>query len=236
MKGFTVELSDSASLYDFVASLHYKGAVFGRARYRFALKEGGVVKGVAMFGVPSSPNVWKAHGSSGKAVLELQRLVCVDDTPPNAESFLIGACLRWLKDNTEVECVVSYADPEQGHRGTVYKASNFKLLGRSEPRREIVIGDLRFDRREMYRKVAGKTLPKAIELRTLYEEAKRSGNVRVILSEKLVYRYQLRPAPVALPEVRFKGKRAGDAVKPIYTNPFRAIFSESSPQFSCGII
>jgi hypothetical protein len=39
--------------------------------------------------------------------------------------------LRWLKKNTAHKVVVSYADAEHGHVGTIYKASNFKYLGRA---------------------------------------------------------------------------------------------------------
>ena len=53
----------------------------------------------------------------------------IDDTPKNAESFFIGRALKWLRKNSEWKFIVSYADPEQGHQGTIYKASNFKYEG-----------------------------------------------------------------------------------------------------------
>ena len=40
--------------------------------------------------------------------MELRRLVCIDDTPKNTESYFIGKTLRWLKHNTDVEVVVSF--------------------------------------------------------------------------------------------------------------------------------
>ena len=74
---------------------------------------------------------WKKYGKNEDEVTELRRLVCIDDTPPNTESFFIGKCLRWLKNNTSINVVVSYADPEYGHHGVIYKASNFQLVGKS---------------------------------------------------------------------------------------------------------
>jgi len=36
---------------------------------------------------------------------------------------------KWLKQNTDWKFIVSYADPEQGHLGVIYRASNFKYEG-----------------------------------------------------------------------------------------------------------
>ena len=37
--------------------------------------------------------------------------------------------LFWLEQNTKLKTVVSYADAEHGHSGTIYKASNFQYHG-----------------------------------------------------------------------------------------------------------
>ena len=65
-------------------------------------------------------------------VLELRRLVLLDAVGKNAESRVIGFCLREIhKIDKSVEMIVSYADPKYGHDGTIYKASNFKYVGMS---------------------------------------------------------------------------------------------------------
>jgi len=53
----------------------------------------------------------------------------IDDTPKNAESFFVSRTLKWLKKNTDWKFVVSYADEAQGHKGIIYRASNFKYEG-----------------------------------------------------------------------------------------------------------
>jgi len=60
---------------------------------------------------------------------ELRRLCCIDDTPKNTESYFIGKTLRWLKQNTDMEVIVSFADQHHGHTGVIYKATNFDYLG-----------------------------------------------------------------------------------------------------------
>lgn len=61
--------------------------------------------------------------------LELRRLCLIDETPKNAESYFVSRTIKWLKRNTEWKFIVSYADPEQGHEGVIYRAANFKYEG-----------------------------------------------------------------------------------------------------------
>jgi hypothetical protein len=86
--------------------------------------------GAAIFGAPAMSNVAASwNPSNPDKCLELRRLCCIDDTPKNAESFFIGRMLKWLKKYTDIEMIVSYADPHHGHEGTIYKASNFEYAG-----------------------------------------------------------------------------------------------------------
>ena len=63
-------------------------------------------------------------------VLELTRLVCLDGYGKNMESYFIGESFRWLKQNApEVKILISYADPEQTHTGTIYRATNWLYQG-----------------------------------------------------------------------------------------------------------
>jgi hypothetical protein len=85
--------------------------------------------GAVLFGAMST-TAWKKFGSLEKNVLELRRLVLLDNVGKNSESRTIGFCLRYIKKHDkDVEIVVSYADPLHGHSGTIYKASNFEYIG-----------------------------------------------------------------------------------------------------------
>jgi len=79
-----------------------------------------------------STTAWKKFADTEKKVLELRRLVLIDDAGKNSESRVIGHCLRTIKKiDKEVEIIVSYADPYYNHNGTIYKASNFEYIGLS---------------------------------------------------------------------------------------------------------
>ena len=65
---------------------------------------------------------------------ELQRLFSFDWAGKNTESFLISKSIKYIKNNhPEIECLVSFADPDQGHVGIVYQATNWLYCGISDP-------------------------------------------------------------------------------------------------------
>jgi hypothetical protein len=64
------------------------------------------------------------------SILELTRLVILDGYGKNIESYFIGQSFRWLKQNDpRVKVLISYADPEQGHTGGIYRATNWYYQG-----------------------------------------------------------------------------------------------------------
>ena len=83
-------------------------------------------------------NQWMKYVDHEDELLELRRLCCIDKTPKNTESYFIGKTLRWLKKNTGVKRIVSYAEPFYEHSGTIYKASNFKHVGMSSDGKKIL--------------------------------------------------------------------------------------------------
>ena len=69
-------------------------------------------------------------------VTELQRLVTLDKTPKNTESWFISRALSKLKDHKpKYWAVVSFADTTEGHEGTIYKASNAYYYGKASARK-----------------------------------------------------------------------------------------------------
>ena len=79
-------------------------------------------------------------------------MCCIDDTPTNTESFFIGKTLRWLKQNTDAEAIISYSDLHQGHEGTIYKASNFIHLGESPASRVLMVDGKKYHARSLNQK------------------------------------------------------------------------------------
>ncbi|MFC1873881.1 DNA methyltransferase [Chloroflexota bacterium] len=73
--------------------------------------------------------------------LTLTRIWLSDELPCNSESRIIGICLRALKKHTQVKFLVSYADPTEGHLGTIYQATGWLYTGLSEAMPKFDLGD-----------------------------------------------------------------------------------------------
>ena len=130
VKSYTVKIVDRNHIKDFIESNHYSKSINGCiSDYCFALYDGETMIGAMFYGRMAMRNQWKRFSDKESNVTELRRLCCIDETPKNTESFFIGKTLRWLKKNTDIKIVVSYADKEYGHDGVIYKASNFEYLG-----------------------------------------------------------------------------------------------------------
>lgn len=90
------------------------------------------IVGVIIYGTPSSaPLRGGICGPEEKDnVMELTRLWICDSVGKNAESYLIGNTLKLV----DKEIIVSYAEPEMGHMGIVYQATNWIYTGLSAKR------------------------------------------------------------------------------------------------------
>lgn len=127
-----------------------------------------------------------------KDILELRRLCLIDDTPKNTESYFIGKTLRWLDKNTDYSRVVSFADPNYGHSGTIYRASNFEYDGlenNGNPR-VVEFEGKQYHMRQYYAKDStGEYKNDALRL----QEAVRTGHARIVKQErKHKYTYYFR--------------------------------------------
>jgi len=98
----------------------------------FGLFDGETMKGVVVYGTPSSAPLRSGICGEDEAdnVIELTRLWVCDSVGKNGESFLIGNTIPFLNK----EIVVSFAEIEQGHLGVVYQATNFIYTGLSAKR------------------------------------------------------------------------------------------------------
>ena len=98
----------------------------------FGLFLDGDLKGVICYGTPSSHHlrIGVAGPENSTNVIELTRLWVCDTVPRNGESYLIGRTLR----HSGKEIVVSYAEIQKGHVGTVYQATNWIYTGLSAKR------------------------------------------------------------------------------------------------------
>ena len=106
---------------------HFHYLKFAPAIHKFSLGvylEGDLC-GVLMFSKPC------ARLEDQENTLELSRMFLFDG-PKNSESKALSLAEKWIKQNTEFDRVISYADTEI-HAGTIYKAANWKAVGLTRP-------------------------------------------------------------------------------------------------------
>lgn len=187
---FPVSVATRAEVKDFIEEHHYSHSINGvKSDYHFRLDHEGQMVGAMLFGQMATRGQWIPYGTSESAVLELRRLVLIDDTPRNSESYFIGRALRWLKRNTDVETVVSYADPAYGHEGIVYKASNFRMVGVTAPTKVVIHEGREYHDRALRTKYKGVYKPFAQRLRDAVESGEAIFEKR---PPKNIYVYPLR--------------------------------------------
>ena len=173
VKDFVVSICTRKEISEFIEQWHYSGSINGcMTDYCFKLTYQNKIIGAMFYGRMAMANQWKRFGDSPDKVIELRRLCCVDKTPKNTESFFIGKSLRWLKSNTSIEVVVSYADAEYGHTGTIYKASNFTYLGFKKGAKVILYDGKKYHDKAIRTKYKGELKPFAKRLKNALE----SGN------------------------------------------------------------
>jgi len=132
VKNFEVKLVPRNEVRDFIEKWHYSKSINGvMADYCFGLYDNENLIGAMLYGKLGMANVWKKYVEKSEDLIELRRLCCIDDTPKNTESFFIGKTQRWLKNNTDIKIIISYADCNQGHEGIIYQATNFVLAGKT---------------------------------------------------------------------------------------------------------
>ena len=170
-KDWAVQLVSRADVREFIEANHYSESINGlMVSYAFALTFENKVVGAMLYGKMAMANAWKKYGSSADAAIELRRLCLVDDTPKNTESWFIAETLRWIKKNTDVEVIVSYADPNYGHSGIIYRASNFKHIGMTASGKVIMHNGKKYHDKAIRTKYKGELKPFAKRLKQALED------------------------------------------------------------------
>ena len=160
---------------EFIEKNHYSHNINGvKVTLCFSIKYDDKLLGAILYGQLST-TAWKKFSDSENKVLELRRLVILDDAGRNSESRSISKSIKWIKENLpEIEVIVSYADPMYGHSGIIYKASNFKYLGLSG--KDIGYKDDEtgkvYHSRALRTKYRGNYKPFVVKLRKKLEEGK----------------------------------------------------------------
>jgi hypothetical protein len=110
---------------------HYLHSLPGGTMLCFGVFCGQRLMGALTLGAGPTLAYSLVEGAKPEDCLTLTRLWLSDELPPNSESRVIGIVLRALKKNTTLKFLISYADPSQGHLGTIYQATGWLYNGLS---------------------------------------------------------------------------------------------------------
>ncbi|SFS30679.1 Mom family adenine methylcarbamoylation protein [Lutibacter maritimus] len=113
--------------------------------------------GVVLFSNGANPHIASEFGLVQGQVVELVRVAL--NGKQNATSQVLAATLRQItKDAPAVKIIVSYADRNQNHIGTIYQATNWYYLGEYANERGIILNGKLTHRRSINKKYGTSTL------------------------------------------------------------------------------
>lgn len=115
-----------------VMNWHYSKAVPAGKLVKFGVWENGKFIGAVIYGRGATPNLGRPYGLEQTEICELVRVALDKHVTPVSQ--IVSETLRQLRQsNPGLRLVVSFADPDQGHSGGIYKAGNWLFTGTSAP-------------------------------------------------------------------------------------------------------
>lgn len=121
-----------------VEKWHYTKILPAGKLIRIGVWERKTFIGCVIFGRGANNNIGKPYSLEQTEVCELVRVSLRKHE--SSVSRIMSISLRLMKKICpKMRLVISYADPIQGHAGTIYQASNWIYCGKSQPQRAVVI-------------------------------------------------------------------------------------------------
>ena len=120
---------------------HYLHSLPGGTQLAFGVFLDARLLGALTLGVGPFNSHSLVDGARPSDCLTLTRLCLSDELPWNSESRVLGVVLRYLRIHTPLKFLISYADPAQGHLGTIYQATNWAYIGLSQAMPLYDVGD-----------------------------------------------------------------------------------------------
>lgn len=137
---YALKVIDRKTSDEFIIKNHYSGTA-SVSTFSIGLYKDDVLIGVICYGPSSAPPMAKSISNliSNNNYLELQRLFIYDVTEKNTESWFIGQSIKLIRNKyPDVKVIISFADSGEGHVGTIYQATNFLYLGKTDPRKALI--------------------------------------------------------------------------------------------------
>jgi hypothetical protein len=165
---------DRRHAIDLVCAGHYSHCVPSGKSYYV-----GYENAIVVWSILANKNLAKFILPEGGIVWELSRLWAPDNHRANLLTEAISAAVGVLRQHEKPDALVSYADPNVGHEGGVYRAASWLFHGRSEESRVYTDGTGQSVSRRAFHS-GSKGLTKAeIEARG-YVQSKLPGKLRFV--------------------------------------------------------
>tara|TARA_Y100000034_G_C6852795_1_gene387083 strand:- start:198 stop:872 length:675 start_codon:yes stop_codon:yes gene_type:complete len=160
-----------------IVKYHYSHA-FPAAELCLGFYVKGKLNAVIVYGTSATSKM--ATSLPGK-YLELVRLFSFDWAGKNMESYCISQSIKYIKKNhLDIKVLVSFADPEQGHNGAIYQATNWLYCGISQPDEWYIVDGEKIHPRSMVAKYGTRGKKKLKKLGIKYKRKKLHGKHRYI--------------------------------------------------------
>lgn len=140
LQRFIINKIEHKTAKEWIEKWHYSHRIPTGKNISYGLYDNGDLYAVIIYGI--GVNAYQAKFLGVDSVLEIKRM-CRSE-PPIKEyplSRFIAITLRMVRKEHPCQCIVAFADPEQGHEGTVYKASGFVMHGKTNAEWHLVDGD-----------------------------------------------------------------------------------------------
>ncbi len=128
-----IEGNEESELFDIMVKKHYLQGANKNINIHFGIFADGNMIGIAAYGPPTFPLIAKQLHLSSNEVYELRRFYTEENNIHNLESQALTLANEEIKQLKPIlKVIVTYADPTQGHFGTLYQATNAKFLGKGK--------------------------------------------------------------------------------------------------------
>lgn len=192
---------------------HYSGSLPTPPHNRVGVWENDRFIGCVIFSRGATQNIGKPFGLAQTAVAELTRVALTKHEAP--VSRILSIAIRFLRQRSSgLRLIVSYADPEEGHVGGIYQATNWLYMGQGTITTEYRdTAGRRWHARMVSptgkKKVYGKyrRVPKPSELTPV----RRIGKHKYVMPLDKAMKKKLEPLAKPYPKKTCAGSVAGDA-------------------------
>ncbi len=134
---------------------------------------------IVVWSISANKNIAKFVLGFDGSVWELSRLWAPDGHAPNLLTRAISAAVDMIRRIENPDALVSYADPNVGHKGGVYRAASWIYHGKSEESRSYIAPDGTILSRRAFH--SGKTGMRKAEIEALgYTQLKLTGKERFV--------------------------------------------------------